>query len=517
MIRLVCSFRLWDDETALDQSLADKAWGELESRMGQAGGGSLWELQELTDAALHELAPAPKALFGQARGMRHWKMSEDGLRQSGFPKNTKKGAWSLHINRSGVRHPIPVQVTSFGLWASGEGIGYSTVDLQLRHGEATSAPSLDDFLNVLHFARFLRKGGSTLEAVAYVDPAYSSEAPKPLGIGGLSVGSEWRAGDDPGHYHATLPLKELLCALYRQLTGRDADSMDRAVLENREALRAFVMVDLPTLGHDAHAGEHELLLQIAEMAPSSREIGRTLEPHSRGTGLAHYEYSQGAHFLFSQECTAFVAIGQPRKPFWTETMPHHVLNEYFTIQIMTMYQRHLVDEVRRLAARGGSKADSRSEESHDRLWDQIQVRAIDAKARGYFLEVSVRTNHGRFESTLREILHVDRAYELAMGLVDALCETQIARVEMRREREARRRDRFWQFVASIVLLPTFVLTFLNVNMPGITTDGEGLAFTQVFLLALAAAVLGWVGAEIARMRRIGAQQNGAPEDQSRGG
>jgi hypothetical protein len=226
------------------------------------------------------------------------------------------------------------------------------------------------------------------------------------------------------------------------------------------------------------------------MAPASRGLNRSLETEGAESGVRAFAYAEDAYFVMSPESTAFIAIDQDDAEFWRETMPTHVLGPYFTVQLLTMYQRHVVDEVRRLAGTVRAEPLERGTDATgvDR-WERVQARALDGKSHGFFIEVSVRTNYLRFEWLLRHVLQVDRAYELAMGLVDALCETQIATAEIRRERETRERNDFWQSVAGALMLPTVVLTFLNVNIRGWTSD-EGLGLLSVTLTTVACGLLG---------------------------
>jgi hypothetical protein len=481
-IRLVHAVRLWDDSVACDRDRATGAWREIQARMTIGVDAKLWEAEGPSDACIHELAPAPVALFEHARGMRLWRMSSQGRDKYGLSTHGK-ARWMLGLGSGAKRRAIAFRVTGAQLWASGDGIGYLAVDIEPSGSERDALPSVAEFLDALHYVRFLERDGASFDGSAFIDPRYSTQPPVPVQIGGFTVGDGWKAEGEPGTYSASFRVSSLYAALFHLLTGRDANAMRDAALENSATLRAFVFADVRSTSGDTQdpASELELLLQVAEMAHAKREIARLLDTGNTRSGVRHDEYAQGAYFAYSHECTAFLAFGQPNTPFWRQDMPHHVLNEYFAIQILTMYQRHLVDEVRRLAGSGNTDALGASEEALDQWWDRMQERAIDAKARGYFIEVSVRTNHARFESTLREVLQVDRAYDLAMGLVDSLCESQIARVEMRRERESRRREKFWQLVAGAALFPTVGLTVMNVNMPGLTTEKDGLPLITVLL------------------------------------
>lgn len=501
-IRLVLPVRLWDDDVALDYDRMQSAWTKFMARMNgdalvRSDGRDplpIWESPQQNDRLLHELAPAPRELCGLDGGMRIWRMTRNALKS---PKilGDAGGRWGLECRGHEGEDAIPASITGIGCWASSEGLAYVILDLEMadRPGtdRATTDPRgrIDDFLDVLHHARFLHGGGVRLVREQQVHPSSGRTSPADMELLGKSA---WKPTDTPGCFRVEFPLVELMDGLFRRITGRRETDRGRASLGNPNALHAYALVDVRAEDASLRCDEarRSLVLQIAEMAPASRDVRRTLLCDEPDAGVRAFEYSENAYFACSPECTVFVSIDQADTQFWQETMPGHVLGEYFSIQILTMYQRHVVDEVRRLA--GARSQPGMSEAQLDRRWESVQQRAQRAKAHGFFIEVSMRTNHARFESMLRQTLHVDRAYETAMGLVDALCETQIARVEMRREQDSRRREERWQTIAGFTILPTIGLTILNINMDGVTVREDGMTWWAVLVLVLLFALLGFL-------------------------
>jgi hypothetical protein len=113
-----------------------------------------------------------------------------------------------------------------------------------------------------------------------------------------------------------------------------------------------------------------------------------------------------------------VAVNQKSPDFWSNGMPEHLHKEYLAIPILTLLQRHQIDELgRMIAVTNGVRADTLR---------RLQARAIELKSRGFLVEVSVQTNHARFEHLFRTVTNLERAYEIAVTLVDSLIETHIS-------------------------------------------------------------------------------------------
>lgn len=435
----------------------------------------------------------PRSLFeGEAKAITAWQIPKQQLLKALGDRSVR---WALKCKEADA--PIPVSIGGIRFWASAAGLGYLAIDLELRGDGADADVPVADFLDVLHHARYLDRRGLELIGTLPPNERRPSLPARPWFLG---ESGEWSKGDDHGAT-ATGRLPTLVRQAFSSATGRPPEELEGAMVENSRVLRAYSTLALRTIGNDSGDDERrlmEIVSQVAEMAPAKRRLERIVEPDLAGAGILTYRYARGALIVASHESTAFVAIDQPDEDFWRDTMHDHMLVEYFMIQLLTMYQRHVADEIRRLAA----NADGTSED----LWEQLERRSIDLKARGYFLEISVRTNHARFEAMVRRLLHVDRAYRVASGLVDSLCETHIAKIEKKEAQEQERRERqeaeererrkreqaeeqerregFLQLVAVIAIVPSLVLTYLNINLNGITTEEGGMHWLLPLLLAL---------------------------------
>jgi hypothetical protein len=484
-VKLVYAIRLWDDDRMLDTASSVSAWTELQARVsgmtvGAATGNGrvpLWSTIDESNHRVHELAATVRQLVADGT-IEVWHAGDD---EVAALFGTRSMAWSLLP--PGGRPPIPVVFRGIEFWGARYGIGYLVITIALDDGAAVSATakgatgSDEDatdafarYLDLISFSRHVggrkpsRLRGTLLSGIA------PNSAPD------FCANASWRqsAGGSPS---IETDFPTILSWALGRIVGDGARYSDLA-LENPHAARAYAFAFVDRVDPVLQCGP--LVTQVVEMAHADRLVNRLVEDDHDGTGMRSICYAHDAYFAASRECTAFVAADQPASPFWRHGFPNHLHHEYFAVQILTLLQRHQLDELRRLIAvanqRGGE------------VWKQLESRAIEVKSRGFFVEVALRTNHARFEHMLRAISRIDRSYEVAIALVESVLEAHIARQQEianeSRERlrtQERDADRVLQSIAVLFLLPSLVLAFLNVNIRDITSEGDGLAVGWVFL------------------------------------
>lgn len=484
-VKLVYAIRLWDDDRMLDASSSGDAWTELQARVsgmtvGAASGGKrvvLWSTIDESNQRVHELAATVRHLVADGT-IEVWHAGDD---EVAALFGTGSITWSLLP--PGGRPPVPIVFRRIEFWGARYGIGYLVITIALDDDAAAAATgtdaggsdgwSNDAFARYLDLISFSRHVGGRKPSRLRGALRIGSE---PRGAPDFCANASWRQNPGgPPSIETDFPT--ILSWALGQIVGQGARYTDLA-LENPHAARAyaFALVDRASTGLQCGP----LVTQIVEMAHADRLVNRLVEDDHEGTGMRSFCYAHDAYFAASRECTAFVAADQPPTPFWRHGLPNHLHHEYFAVQVLTLLQRHQLDELRRLIAvanlRGGE------------VWKQLESRAIEVKSRGFFVEVALRTNHARFEHMLRAISRIDRSYEVAMALVESVLEAHIARQQEianeSRERlrtQERDADRVLQSIAVLFLLPTLVLTFLNVNIRDLTSEGEGLSVGWVFL------------------------------------
>ena len=119
-------------------------------------------------------------------------------------------------------------------------------------------------------------------------------------------------------------------------------------LKNPCAARAYAF---PMLTSDTERAPkvalNEVLRKLIEMAPAEREVLRPPSEWSDGAGVRVFEYSEGAFVGASRVGTALVAVNQKSTDIWRTGMREHLQKESFAIRILTLLQRHQIDELGR--------------------------------------------------------------------------------------------------------------------------------------------------------------------------
>ena len=132
-------------------------------------------------------------------------------------------------------------------------------------------------------------------------------------------------------------LRTKLGALYAHLS-----------LKNPCAARAYVFAMLTSDTERApKVALNEVLRKLIEMAPAEREVLRPPSEWSDGAGVRVFEYSEGAFVGASRVGTALVAVNQKSTDIWRKGMREHLQKESFAIRILTLLQRHQIDELGR--------------------------------------------------------------------------------------------------------------------------------------------------------------------------
>ena len=502
-LRLVFAIRLWNDDTLLKHGEDSTAWSAFAARIEAASSGetrrgdrvALFRRIDSDDARLLELIPTVRELVREG-DIAIWHAGEEAL-ASLF--GTREAAW--HVQPRGRRPPVPVSWRGIELWASRSGIAYASVAIETREESAIRGDpggAFARYLDLVHFTRHLRaRAGTRIVAEA-------KDAPR---CAPPFRDARWQTAPDGRHVLET-GTHALADWLVELLTGDASLDYASVALENPAAARAYAFALLERQGGPAAGAPDvdDVAAQLVEMAHADRVMNRLIADDESGAGMTSIRYAHDARFAVSRECTAFVAIDQPGDEFWLSGMPTHLGQEYFAIQMLTLLQRHQLDELRRLVA----VANARGWE----VWNRLESRTIEVKARGFQVEVSARSNHARFEQIVRAVLRVDRAYEVATELIDSVLEAHIAHQQEianeareRLQAEERESDRNLQWIAVLFVFPSLVLTVLNVTIKGLTVGegSDGLEPMTVALVTLAAFVVAVLAASLlpAVLRAVG--------------
>ena len=245
-------------------------------------------------------------------------------------------------------------------------------------------------------------------------------------------------------------------------------------------------------------------------------------------------YAARCWFLFSLDGGAFLACDAPQTDFFRKTMPDHLRDQYFLLLLIVMHQRFTLMSISNDVVK--KWLIEKDDEKRAEAFAQIRDRLLGFTAHGLFSQVMQREHHHRSYRKWQQVFQIQDLYHEVRDEVREMHDyLQTRRAERIKElAEARQRQMKKQAEAAqergarlewiIGLLgicfgvPALVMGFLNINIPGITTNDEGLKLWLAFVVVLAASVI-VVGGILLMMRRYinratkqkGDQQNGDGE------
>jgi hypothetical protein len=220
-------------------------------------------------------------------------------------------------------------------------------------------------------------------------------------------------------------------------------------------------------------------------------------------------YAEGQWFVFSLEGGGFVAGNAPTAPFFRQTLPDHLRNEYFLLFELVLHQRFalmgLSEKVARHWLPGGTQG---SDEEREVAFARIRDALLSFTARGHFTQVMQREHHHRCYRKWQDIFQVDRLYQEVSDEVrdmheyllmrrteriERLTEEQrrqteaAARAEAEREQaaqlRAKRLEGRFNRLALLLGLPALALTYVDVAYQA-TWTSAALAMLAGFVMGV---------------------------------
>jgi hypothetical protein len=227
-------------------------------------------------------------------------------------------------------------------------------------------------------------------------------------------------------------------------------------------------------------------------------------------------YDSRQWFIFSLDGGAFLACDAPQRDFFRRTLPEHLRNQYFIIFLLALHQRFLLMSLSQQVSDHWLEAD---DAARTHAFESIRDTLLEFAARGQFTQIMQRENHHRCYRKWQEVFQLKDLYTEVRDEVremhDYLQTRRAERIkqlaeerklqmeaqleaEKAREREARaladaltkdieerertaqeragRLERIIGLLGICFGVPTLVISFLNINIQGITTNDEGLRF-----------------------------------------
>jgi hypothetical protein len=118
-------------------------------------------------------------------------------------------------------------------------------------------------------------------------------------------------------------------------------------------------------------------------------------------------YAHRMWFSLTLEGGGFVAFDAPETPFWSETMPAHLREQYFLLFLFALHQRFtLMTLSHQVCARWSGGAAAQAEARFADLRETL----LEFTARGNFYQIMQRDHHDRCFRAWREVFGTERLY-----------------------------------------------------------------------------------------------------------
>lgn len=348
--------------------------------------GPLWERHDFPqEDVLHHVAQFLNPPDGVAPTARLWHVSSAALHS---PQGLGNGAeWSFVRQK----HEIPIAIEDVQLVLFRIGVGFLSLRVRPR------TDSLDDWLDVLHYFRFLERHDVGLRVRRRVglddgQPKYEPYFPSLAADSGRGANDDRSTGD-------------LVTGLLRTIASGPEPWWRDVFIAGQLLPYAVLAVD----GSDED--QRSLLLYKAHNFFHSRQ-GNHPAPEELRTDQDHLvPYALRHWFVFSLDGAAFVGFDPPDEHFFRSTLPAHLDGQYFLLYVMTLHQRFALmsfaEDVSAnwLPSPGTENADDRAA-----VFRRIRDRFLQFTARGAFAQVMQRRHHHRCYSKWQETFQIDRLF-----------------------------------------------------------------------------------------------------------
>lgn len=385
-----------------------------------------------------------------------WKMDGNTLQSpNGLGANAQ---WTMTVGNEGQ---VDFQIESVQIAMFRIGVGFLTIETILR------SDKVEDWLDFLYYFRFAggqrgvrlklqrRRGQDQFEP--YFPPPAGGTQKHPEGVG---------------------TMMEILSALLQTAKlPKETNQWWREVFIPKQLIPFAVLYfdnENATEGQMA-----TLLYRIRNFFPSSREIF----PSQEDLSFSHpslLTYAEKMWFVFAQEGGAFVAFNAPKTDFFRRELPNHLRDQYFLLFLLALHQKFalmkLSQEVSEHWLTGNLK-------ERTQTFERIRNDLLDFTARGYFTQVMQRDHHHRVYRKWQEVFQLEQLYREVSDEVREMHEFLLAE-------QTRRLESRLNFLGAFIGVPALVMSFLSINLYGITAKEEGLNLWLALMIFVASLLVG---------------------------
>jgi hypothetical protein len=378
--------------------------------------------------------------------------------------------WKIHAKQTDENGQsrdieIPFRIKNLQLALFRTGIGFLTIEA------APKSDNLADWLNFLHYFRFIRRQNISLSALNAVDFDEQSRDRKlepffPLGKGD---------SNGRGKFHA------ILCELLNQFSTDCAD----VFIPDQLLPYAALFVNNHPVDED-----FQVVYKLRNFFHS--EQGKNPAPSDlRSDHPSLLEYGEREWQIFSHDGGAFLAFDAPDTDFFRVSLPQHLRNQYFLLFILALQQRFALINY---SVRIGEDWFGKDESHRFQAFEKIRDDFFDFATRGYFVQVMQREHHHRCYWRWQEIFQVEHFYQNVRHKIQEIHE----HLQMRRTKQIKdlsekqaelieEQDRKINILSvSIALLfglPSLIIGFLGINLKDVTIpEANALNLSQAAMI-----------------------------------
>ena len=428
---------------------------------------------------------------------RLWKLNEKLEEVYGL---AGRADWWLQMSKEGIPFRLgevnednfAVQFALFRV-----GVGFLTVQVKPKSEEVSA---WQDFLHHFRFVRGRRGVGvRALKSVGFDkqkgQPVYNPFYPEP-------------AGGVAQHPDGVGEFDDLLNSFLRTgALGGETEPWWREVFVPEQVIPfAVLFIDGSPKSEDL-----ELIYKVRNFFHSQQ--GENPAPEDlQWDHSSLLPYSGRQWFIFSLNGGSFLACDAPDTQFFRQDLPKHLREQYFILFLLTLHQRFVLMSLSQQVSDNWLAGD---ETARAQAFERIRDTLLDFTARGHFTQVMQREHHHRCYRKWQEIFQISQLYQEVRGEIREMHDylqmkrterirqlaeerqQQIAEqafLDTERERAAQERARHLEerlsLLGIIIGVPALVLSFLSINLIGITTKEEGLPLWKALLISIGGVVLG---------------------------
>lgn len=382
-----------------------------------------------------------------------WNITGEAL--SSFHGLGNRAEWKLHAKQTDEKGEakdieIPFVFSDLQLAIFRTGIGFLTVEA------APKSENISDWLNFLHFFRFIDRQNVSLSAVRAIGFDKPKQQQKLARFFPFSEGGAVGQGK----------FKTILCRLLEQF---EADCAEVFIPDQLLPFTALFINEHPV------DEDFQVIYKLRNFFHS--EQGKNPAPTDlRPDHPSLLEYGEREWHIFSHDGGAFLAFDAPDTEFFRVSLPAHLRSQYFLLFQLALQQRFALINY---SVRIGEEWLGQDEKHRVKAFEKIRADFFDFAARGYFVQVMQREHHHRCYRLWQEIFQVEHFYQNVRHKISEMHEhLQTRRTEQIKELGEKQaeliKDQERQINLLSILLallfgvPSLIIGFLGINLRNIT-------------------------------------------------